>query len=1213
MNAPLLRRALLIGTEHYHDPRFARLPSTRADTARLAAVLGDRAIGGFDVEVRSDLDATGMRSAIDTFCRERGPDELALIYISGHGLRGPDGEFVFVAVDTDRDHPSETGVSAGFVNRCVEGCFADQKIAVLDTCDSGAFAFGLRTTPTKGTRMAPVTHSPVTPRGVYVLASSDATQVSYSGRGTVAEPEPSVFTGAIVDVLSSGAAGASSSGTVSVEDLFTAVADRLRLCEPPQSPVKSTVRVSGAIAIAARPGGGIPRPVVGAERRSTTGIDHESGGVPDWNRLLAYYIDVVRAEVGEPPLLPVRGGTHIIVPGRERALLGDVDADGCISVPPRGESVLAAANSAGTVLYLGWPAVLVYGEPGRKPWRMPKFAPLLMRRVNVESGPDGPRLRPEGPIVPHPGLAQLLLGEEEARHLTATYLPTWHQGESARMAQDAAQLLADTFGLGCVEELRPGRLSEVVTTATSGAGARNAAVFFAIEPNTATRNLLKDLEWINGRVSTIARTALAALYPGGPGPRPVDAPPEVTPLAANAAQRSVLFSAMTQGLTVATGPPGTGKSQLVVDAVATAVAAGQSVLVASTNGRAVDEIHERCERLFPGLVLRTGSVKARPVEASGLESLLNAQWPSPRTRETREYAARTSARRAAALHEELTAVAVREAELLSLWRRISALRQALGLTVADPGQWVGADWGDRARTLAGAWLFGERRRRRFLARIDLHPTDTARSCAGVADLAQLEQRWRLLRDAAIAGPSDEELSREQATCREATTRASLELVAGAVADRAVAGRAALARLWQARDEGGGWNELDEAFPYLRGWAVTSLSARRFPTRPGLFDLVIVDEASQCTIPSIVPLLYRARRALIIGDAMQLPHISTLDARTDGALRRAHSVPRDWLADRRLSPVRHSAFAAAERVVGTPLLLDEHYRCHPDIAEVPNRLFYQGRLTVLTDITPTGDRPAVGGPAIAWRDVRGRAERGDDGTSWCNRDEADDVARCVEELVAALPPTATIGVVTPYRPQADAVRARLGKHTDRVRVGTAHAFQGGERDVMVLSLVAAANQPPRSFDWADQQPELWNVAITRARSRLIIVGDAAVWVERGRVGGELLRAASSTSGPTFRGAPDQPLADLLYDAMAAIPGAKVELGVFVNGHRADAVVTTPSGPRPVLLDVGTAVWNDPATHLSRMLQRRALLGGTARRVPAWLLHDGAAAQARLLDS
>jgi hypothetical protein len=101
----------------------------------------------------------------------------------------------------------------------------------------------------------------------------------------------------------------------------------------------------------------------------------------------------------------------------------------------------------------------------------------------------------------------------------------------------------------------------------------------------------------------------------------------VTPLSCNEAQAAVLRSAMTRRLTVATGPPGTGKSQLVANLVATAVAADQRVLVASTNNQAVDEVWRRCDRLVPGSVVRTGSYQYRDVESAALNALRTAAAP----------------------------------------------------------------------------------------------------------------------------------------------------------------------------------------------------------------------------------------------------------------------------------------------------------------------------------------------------------------------------------------------------------------------------------------------------------------------------------------------------------------------------------------------------------------------------------------------------------
>ena len=122
---------------------------------------------------------------------------------------------------------------------------------------------------------------------------------------------------------------------------------------------------------------------------------------------------------------------------------------------------------------------------------------------------------------------------------------------------------------------------------------------------------------------------------------------------------------------------------------------------------------------------------------------------------------------------------------------------------------------------------------------------------------------------------------------------------------------------------------------------------------------------------MLPLLFRARRALVIGDAMQLSHITKIGPEREALIRRRYGLRSEWLEKHRLAYLRHSAFQAAEQAAGGTLLLDEHFRCHPDIAALSNRLFYDGGLTVLTDIR---QRPSLPRPALFWSHVHGRATR-----------------------------------------------------------------------------------------------------------------------------------------------------------------------------------------------------------------------------------------------
>lgn len=1256
MSRRLRPRALLIGTHTYQDGRFGPLPSTQADTWQLRQVLEHRSIGGFaSVKVVTDPTADDMRVEITEFLENCDTDELALLYITGHGMRlsQSTGEFFFVASDTDFDHIAKTGVSAGFVNEGLEACWAPQKVAVLDCCLSGGFALGWRTRDEQPERAAKsAALAPLTSRGVYVIASSGAAEDSFAGADTPDGPEPSIFTAQVVEALRTGKAGRDTGGHVSVDDLFDYVNRRMHGSGSGQIPVKSALAVDGRIVLASCPQGAAPTlaPMIRRAAAPTPSPSPGSGDdsptkapgmAPAWSQLLDYYRQCVISDEKETPLLAVadQGTSYVCLTGAERFLSGDLDDNGCVLAPRGAESFIEKAVGQDAELWAGYPAVVLTGPRGGRPWREPKFAPLLVRRVEVVLDTGTAVLRPYGPVLPHPRLARDWLGPEEAAELAATYQPTWHAGQHDRMAVDVRNLLLEAFELPCVQEPRPDQLAECIDVHTPGHGARNAAVLFLAPRDTAmNKKLLDDLKNVGEKSAEIRKTALEALSPGPTlGPEPPEPPYDnlngvrlVTPLPANEAQLAVLRSALTRRLTVATGPPGTGKSQLVANLVATAVSNGLSVLIASTNNQAVDEVWQRCERLVPGTVVRTGSRGGEKnyaqEEGTALQQLLSAPGPT-RNASTATADLRLASGELDDLRGELAMSAQTEYEL----RRIGEDREThaarLRQTVPALTERLGSGerlirWERRARNAAGARFLGRWRRARLLRELGLtaFDFDPAAACTAVANFADAERNWQRKRSQQRAARDDIELTTAFGQAEARVQASSTALLESTVRSGAREGRQAILGLLQARDSpGSDWPAVRAALSHVRGWAVTCLSARRFPPNPALFDLVIIDEASQCAVPHMIPLLFRARHALVIGDVMQLAHIASIAPDQETAIRRGTGLRADWLEKNRLAFRRHSAFHAAERAAGGSILLDEHFRCHPDIAAISNDLFYGGALTVLTD---PRSRPALARPAVTWARVSGHALRPGSGGSWVNAAEINKVAECVDYLLKHLPPDATIGVVTPFTGQKDALRRRLPRE-DRIRVGTVHTFQGGERDAMVFSLVAGDGMHPAAINWVAGQLNLWNVAITRARSHLIVVGNAELWQRCAGVGATLLRAADAAdemTGETDSTADhqlDDPLMRL-YEALTALPGAAVELGTTVHGHPVDALLKINGETTAVLLDRGPDCGpdggrdgaHDGARHLRVMLRRRELLepaepldrAQTAVRFPAWKLYD-----------
>ena len=200
-----------------------------------------------------------------------------------------------------------------------------------------------------------------------------------------------------------------------------------------------------------------------------------------------------------------------------------------------------------------------------------------------------------------------------------------------------------------------------------------------------------------------------------------------------------------------------------------------------------------------------------------------------------------------------------------------------------------------------------------------------------------------------------------------------------------------------------------------------------------------------------------------------------------------------LVDRGLHYKEGSAYRAfefaVERDQGQPIVLDEHYRSHPYIARWFNREFYQGALTVLTDTAemPSNER------SIGWFDVRGEARRGETG-SWVNAAEADAAVRLLAEWIHDA--GGSVGVVTPFAAQANLIRRLAHRHPrlgDEVRTeanfecGTAHRFQGAERDAIIFSAVLAPGIAKRTVSWVERERNLVNVAVSRAKRSLMVLG------------------------------------------------------------------------------------------------------------------------------
>jgi very-short-patch-repair endonuclease len=282
------------------------------------------------------------------------------------------------------------------------------------------------------------------------------------------------------------------------------------------------------------------------------------------------------------------------------------------------------------------------------------------------------------------------------------------------------------------------------------------------------------------------------------------------------------------------------------------------------------------------------------------------------------------------------------------------------------------------------------------------------------------------------------------------------------------------------------------------WATSSLSVKNaLPLTAGAFDLLIVDEASQCDIASTIPLLARARRILAVGDPMQLSHICSMDQQSERTFLRSYNLTS--IDIQRYSYRTNSFFDLTRNQLDDEndfIFLRDHFRCHPDIAEYASKSFYGGDLNIRTDYTCFKKSKAISS-GLDWVHIDGEILKPPGGSGAISQSEAKYIVEAVTKLSDSRY-DGTIGVVTPFKAQSDLILEQAYRNINRkflvasdFNVGTAHAYQGDERDVMFLSLCASDSAPDGAMRFLAKEKNLYNVAVTRAKASLCIVGNK-IW-------------------------------------------------------------------------------------------------------------------------
>lgn len=692
-------------------------------------------------------------------------------------------------------------------------------------------------------------------------------------------------------------------------------------------------------------------------------------------------------------------------------------------------------------------------------------------------------------------------------------------------------------------------------------------------------------------------------------------------------QQKAIKAGLSQKLTVITGPPGTGKSQVVANILATCALNKKTVLFASKNNKAVDVVYEKL-RLMLGAenwILRLGSrEKTDECQKRIIDQLGSSQETAPHLTGINESLLEIE-QQLADISNIRTQLEKQQILLNGYEVNIHALENKLDpswINAINKISWskkddvVKASVDKRYRQLSGllsrqfsyVWLkaiafFAPARLKKYYSNYiekaaSLYIEDTSdvlsflRQNDSFPSLLSILEKLSLLlelkyfyfeRDRVekvlLKLPSAMELKEQESIATEQQIHLYQQKLRGSWNSKIEEKRPllyALCRRYFSTIQNPpvnreGWKKFSSDVGSLMDdfyiWIVTNLSARRsIPLEVKAFDILVIDEASQCDILSALPLLYRAKRAIIIGDPNQLKNITLINAKNENEIAEKHGVGNllpDWsYRGKSIYDVAESKLIDSGR---QPHLLSIHYRCHPDIIGFSNSVLYGNKLSTKTDIHNLQNKFRKSELGVFWHDIKGNVPNVT--TSAYNQSEVDHIMRLIDSWRPSLEAQKiSIGIVTPFRKQVEklkaAIDAKKGQWSESfmasIIVGTAHRFQGDECDLIFFSPVIAPGIKAHLANWVASTEELINVAVTRARGALHVVGDETSCRQAGFLLEKLaIYIRNCRDGKGLQFGYDSPAEEIVGEILTSL-----ELPFFTQvekvPYRLDFIVTTPFG-------------------------------------------------------
>lgn len=542
------------------------------------------------------------------------------------------------------------------------------------------------------------------------------------------------------------------------------------------------------------------------------------------------------------------------------------------------------------------------------------------------------------------------------------------------------------------------------------------------------------------------------------------------PFGFNLSQMEAVKKAFSNNLSIIEGPPGTGKTQTILNIIANAVLKGQSVAVVSSNNSATKNVYEKLEK--NGIEF----IAALLGNSDNKKEFINSQKEIPdlskfnlTNAQKMEIKVKTIA-----LVTQLSENLNKKNELASLNLEIDNIKteyEHFNETYKEPtSKNVAFKKNITAEKILGLWIsleiLGERRKkigliRKFIYRLKYGIRDKSFYTNSLDEMificqlkyyptkiSELTKRINFL-----------ELSLENFAFdskMEEYTKMSMQLLKSELYKRYYHQKRETYTISELRHKS---DEFIKDYPVIMS---TTYSLRQSLSDNFLYDYVIIDESSQVDLATGALALSCAKRAVIVGDIKQLPNVVDTDMQI-----KTDIIFNSYKLKKHYRYSNHSLLSSIiELLPNIPkTLLREHYRCHPKIIEFCNKKFYDNQLIIHTEYTDKRE------PLVVYKTSQGNHAR-----ERMNQRQIDIIEQ--EIIPREKLENVDLGIVTPYRNQTNALQSTFQKTS--IKADTVDKFQGRENQVIILSTVD--NEISEFTD----NPNRLNVAVSRAIEQLILV-------------------------------------------------------------------------------------------------------------------------------